>query len=161
MKQSDGLADDSEQSQETTQAPTVLGRADLEQIHTHANSLIEALEDVPDGDLGGEIVANALKLLRDRTNRGDIKLINVSLKELRYALKIFAPYRDVLKVSIFGSARTADTHPDYISAAAFGKTMAEAGWRLMSCILSPQGGTFYLLLFEKPAIDPGTSRESR
>ena len=47
----------------------------------------------------GEIVANALKLLRDQTNRGDIKLINVSLKELRYALKIFAPYRDVRKVS--------------------------------------------------------------
>ncbi len=51
-----------------------------------------------------EIVANGLKLLRDQTNRGDIKLINKSFKELRYALKIFAPYRDFRKVSIFGSA---------------------------------------------------------
>ncbi len=62
----------------------------------------------------GEIVANALKLLRDDNNRGDIKLLNKSLKELRYALKVFAPYRDVRKVSIFGSARTPESHDDYV-----------------------------------------------
>src|ERR1700678_2744766 len=132
MKQSDGLADDSEQSQETTQAPTVLNRADLEQIHAHANHLIEALEEVPDGDLVGEIVANALKLLRDRTNRGDIKLINKSFKELRYALKIFAPYREIRKVSIFGSARTHQSHEDYRQASEFGRKMAEDGWMVIT-----------------------------
>jgi uncharacterized protein (TIGR00730 family) len=94
--------------------------------------LLNALASVPDGDMVGEIVANALKLLRDQTNRGDIKLINKSFKELRYALKIFAPYRDVLKVSIFGSARTPETHEDYKQASEFGRLMAGAGWMVIT-----------------------------
>src|SRR5205809_1234562 len=80
----------------------------------------------------GEIVANAIKLLRDQTNRGDVKLINKSFKELRYALKVFAPSRDVRKVSIFGSARTLESHDDYRQAAAFAKAMAEAGWMVIT-----------------------------
>ena len=73
-----------------------------------------------------------IKLLRDQTNRGDIKLINKSFKELRYALKIFAPYRDFRKVSIFGSARTPEHHDDYQQAARFGKIMADAGWMVIT-----------------------------
>jgi len=121
-----------EQSQETISAPTVLSRSELDGVHHTANKLIEELSRVPDGDLVGEIVANALKLLRDQTNRGDIKLINKSYKELRYALKIFAPYRDTRKVSIFGSARTPDTHADYQAAAEFGRQMAKQGWMVIT-----------------------------
>jgi uncharacterized protein (TIGR00730 family) len=132
MKAIDSPEETLEQSQESTQAPTQLSRADLDTVHHTANTLIQQLANVPDGDMVGEIIANALKLLRDQTNRGDIKLINVSLKELRYALKVFAPYRDTLKVSIFGSARTAESHADYASAAAFGKTMAAAGWMVIT-----------------------------
>jgi len=131
MKQSEQV-DDSEQSQETTESPHVHSRHELEPIHDAANILIERLADVSDGDMVGEIVANAIKLLRDQTNRGDIKLINKSFKELRYALKIFAPYRDVRKVSIFGSARTHETHDDYVSAAKFSKMMADAGWMVIT-----------------------------
>jgi uncharacterized protein (TIGR00730 family) len=132
MKQIDSPEENIEQSTETTQAPHRLSRADLDEVHNTANVLIEQLAAVPDGDMVGEIVANALKLLRDQTNRGDIKLLNKSLKELRYALKVFAPYRDIRKVSIFGSARTADNHADYRAAAAFGKGMAAAGWMVIT-----------------------------
>src|SRR3954471_14046036 len=128
MKEVDSPEENLEQSQESTESPTQLSRADLDGVHQTANLLIEQLAKVSDGDMVGEIVANALKLLRDQTNRGDIKLINKSLKELRYALKIFAPYRDVRKVSIFGSARTPETHADYAAAAEFAKQMADAGW---------------------------------
>jgi hypothetical protein len=117
-----------EQSQETIQPAVRVSREDLEGVHRAANGLVQELARVPDGDLVGEIVVNALKLLRDQTNRGDIKLINKSYKELRYALKIFAPYRDTRKISIFGSARTPETHEDYKHAARFGKIMADAGW---------------------------------
>jgi uncharacterized protein (TIGR00730 family) len=79
-----------------------------------------------------EIVENGIKFLRDKTNRGDIKLINKSFKELRYAIKIFAPYRDIRKVSIFGSARTQENHTDYRQAAAFAKAMADAGWMVIT-----------------------------
>lgn len=117
-----------EQSQETAEPPVHLGRAEVEEVHKLAAKLIEKLDELPQGDMVGEIVANGLKLLRDNTNRGDIKLINKSLKELRYALKVFAPYRDVRKISIFGSARTKEDQLDYIAAADFAKKMVEHGW---------------------------------
>lgn len=132
MKESDGIDNDTEQSQETTQSPTVLSRDDLGRVHELASQLMNALQEVQEGDLVGEIVANALKLLRDQTNRGDIKLIDKSFKELRYALKVFAPYRDVRKVSIFGSARTLESHADYTQAAEFARQMAGAGWMVIT-----------------------------
>ena len=129
MKEVDALDNPTiEQSQESAEAPVHLRRADIDEVHKLAAKLIEKLEEVPEGDMVGEIVANGLKLLRDQTNRGDIKLINKSLKELRYALKVFAPYRDVRKISIFGSARTAEDQGDYIAAAEFAKRMVEHGW---------------------------------
>ena len=132
MKELDGIDNNTEQSQETRQAAVVLSRDDLSHVHELASSLIDALKEVPEGDLVGEIVANALKLLRDQTNRGDIKLIDKSFKELRYALKIFAPYRDVRKASIFGSARTLESHGDYAQAAQFAKKMAAEGWMVIT-----------------------------
>jgi uncharacterized protein (TIGR00730 family) len=124
--------DDTEQSQETSEKPVVASRDELVPVRETATRLIEELRAIPDGDMVGEIIDNALKLLRDQTNRGDIKLINKSLKELRYALKIFAPYRDVRKVSIFGSARTLESHSDYQHAAEFARKMADAGWMVIT-----------------------------
>ncbi len=121
-----------EQSQETVAEPHKAPRSDLTKVHDLASQLIDELESVPDGDMVGEIIANGMKLLRDNTNRGDIKLINKSFKELRYAIKVFAPYRDVRKVSIFGSARTPESHADYASASDFGKKMAELGWMVIT-----------------------------
>lgn len=134
MKQADSAPETEieEQSQETIAAPSPHTREELQHVHQSAAQLIEQLREVPDGDLVGEIVANAMKLLRDETNRGDIKLMNKSQKELRYALKIFAPYRDTRKVSIFGSARTPELHQDYIAAAEFGKAMASEGWMVIT-----------------------------
>jgi uncharacterized protein (TIGR00730 family) len=121
-----------EQSQETVASPQKARRSDLTRVHELASQLIDELEQVANGDMVGEIVANGMKLLRDQTNRGDIKLINKSFKELRYAIKVFAPYRDVRKVSIFGSARTPENHGDYASAAEFGRQMAKLGWMVIT-----------------------------
>jgi len=132
MKELDTQDNNIEQSQETTEPPPQVSRDDLAAVHGIAAPLISELANLPNGDLVGEIIANALKLLRDETNRGDIKLIDKSFKELRYALKVFAPYRDLRKVSIFGSARTLESHGDYRQAAAFGKAMAAAGWQVIT-----------------------------
>jgi uncharacterized protein (TIGR00730 family) len=132
MKEVDGIDNNMEQSQESTEASPRVARDDLQAVHELAAPLIHELASLPNGDLVGEIIANALKLLRDDTNRGDIKLIDKSFKELRYALKVFAPYRDLRKVSIFGSARTLESHSDYRQAAAFGKAMTAAGWQVIT-----------------------------
>jgi uncharacterized protein (TIGR00730 family) len=132
MSEIDSVENGTEQSQETAEAPVLVSRADLSRVMELASAMVEELRDIPEGDLVGEIIINALKLLRDQTNRGDIKLIDKSFKELRYALKIFAPYREVRKVSIFGSARTNEGHPDYKQAAAFAKQMAAVGWMVIT-----------------------------
>ncbi len=53
-----------------------------------------------------DIIENALKLLTDVKDTGDVRVIQTALRELRYAFRIFAPYADKRKVTIFGSART-------------------------------------------------------
>ncbi|MEM1097241.1 MAG: LOG family protein [Planctomycetota bacterium] len=74
----------------------------------------------------------ALKLVNDGSDVGEVKLISRSLKELRYALKVFRPYRETPKISVFGSARTPEDHPDYLQCVRFSRTMAEAGWMVIT-----------------------------
>ena len=42
----------------------------------------------------------------DGAGVADLKITNAALKEMRYGFKVFAPYRNVRKVTVFGSART-------------------------------------------------------
>ncbi len=121
-----------EQTQETAQHPHRLPKAEFDAVLKMGQQLAEELKDIPDGDLIADMVLTTLKLLRDGNNRGDLKLAAKSFKELRYALKVFNPYRDVRKVSIFGSARTPENHADYRQAAAFAKQMAALGWMVIT-----------------------------
>lgn len=125
-------ADFVEQSQEAQQPSTVVPPADLAAVWEMAAPLLSELRRLPNGELSGEIVATALKLLRDGSTRADMKLITRSLKELRYALKVFAPHHAARKVSIFGSARTPREHADYRQAEAFAQGMAQAGWMVIT-----------------------------
>ena len=74
-------------------------------------------------DLVEEMVITALKLGKDQTTTADLKLFSRALKELRHAARVFAPYRNVPKVVVFGSARTKDTEPECIAAEEFSRRM--------------------------------------
>jgi hypothetical protein len=119
---------DVEATSESTASPRRATAEQMVHIQQRAEKLFELLEEVADGDLVADIVRTSLKLLRDSTNRGDVKLIDRSLAELRYALRVFAPYRDTMKISVFGSARTGAYAQDYQAAADFGAKMAARGW---------------------------------
>lgn len=86
----------------------------------------------PDQDLLADILVTVCRLAKDGTGRGELKLISKAVKELRYAFKIFAAYKDVRKVSIFGSSRTPVGHPDYIQADAFARRMREVNWMVIT-----------------------------
>lgn len=75
-----------------------------------------------------ELITAALKLIPDGRDTGELKLMTATMKELRYAYRVFGLYPDKHKVTIFGSARTPEDHPDYKSAVEFSKLMAQAGW---------------------------------
>jgi hypothetical protein len=42
------------------------------------------------------------EIARDRMSMADLKLINRSVKEMRYAAKVFAPFQNLRKVAVFG-----------------------------------------------------------
>jgi hypothetical protein len=79
-----------------------------------------------------EIQETAERLLRDGATRGDVKILSRTLKELRYAFKVFAPYRRRRKVAMFGSARIQSQHPTYAQAVELSRAMAQAGWMVIT-----------------------------
>ncbi len=79
-----------------------------------------------------EMIMTALKLARDQTTIADLKLFNRSLKEMRYAARIFAPYRQVRKVVVFGSARTSLDAPESVLAEEFARRMVEEGYMIIT-----------------------------
>jgi hypothetical protein len=79
-----------------------------------------------------ELIETSLKLLRDDTETGELKLLNAAIRELRYAFKVFAPYRRVRKVAAFGSARTAPASAVYETAVRFSERIADAGYMVIT-----------------------------
>lgn len=79
-----------------------------------------------------EIKETADKFARDNASRGDLKIVSRALKELRYAFKVFTPYRRDRKVTVFGSARTNPENAAYQVSLEFGKKFAKAGWYVVT-----------------------------
>ncbi len=88
----------------------------------------EVYGEPSDAELVRQILVSALRLIPDGTPRGDLKLINSALKELRHSFRVFAPYKLARKVAVFGSARTAPEHADWRQARVFTERLAAAGW---------------------------------
>lgn len=86
----------------------------------------------PDADLYASMIRTVCRLSHDSTTRAEVKLVDKALQELRYAFKIFAPWEHVPKVSIFGSSRTPETHPDYIQATKFAERMGQEKWMVIT-----------------------------
>ncbi len=79
-----------------------------------------------------DIIENALKLLTDLKDTGDVRVIQTALRELRYAFKLFAPYAQTRKVTIFGSARTLPTRQEYQQAVEFARKIVKAGFMVIT-----------------------------
>ena len=105
------------------------GDADIDQ------QLRQMLDDIGverDRDVLFEILVSAVRLAQDHPDRLDLKITSATLKEMRAAFRAFAPYRDVPKVTIFGSARTLPTDPSYAQARDFAEHMAAQGWMVVT-----------------------------
>jgi uncharacterized protein (TIGR00730 family) len=79
-----------------------------------------------------QLLTTVMKLHEDGASTADLKVTNAALKELRYAYKVFAPYRDTRKVTVFGSARTPPDAEESAAALEFGRRMVEAGWMVVT-----------------------------
>jgi uncharacterized protein (TIGR00730 family) len=76
-------------------------------------------------DLVRQLIVTALKTQYAQLDRGDVKILSRALRELRYGFRIFKDYRDRRKVTIFGSARTPKSDPDYQQCLLFAQQMAK------------------------------------
>jgi uncharacterized protein (TIGR00730 family) len=103
---------------------------------TELDAAIAALVDhiSPEGhaDLIFELVATSAMLGRDDPDRGDLKIANGALKELRHAFHVFDPFRAARKVAIFGSARTRRDDPLYEQARRLAGAMAAREWMVIT-----------------------------
>ena len=108
-------------------------RLQSEEANRGIDALLVGLRaPAPAERLYADMLTTVLKMYEDGATVADLKIARTSLKELRYGFKVFAPYRHVRKVTVFGSARTAPQHPVSHQAYAFGKRMADAGWMVIT-----------------------------
>ena len=79
-----------------------------------------------------EMIIAALKAGQEDEGGVDLKMMNTSLKEMRYTTKVFAGYRHFKKVTVFGSARTRPDEKAYEMARQLGKKLAQEGYMLIT-----------------------------
>ncbi|PLY12259.1 MAG: TIGR00730 family Rossman fold protein [Desulfuromonas sp.] len=75
-----------------------------------------------------EMILTALKAGQENDYLADLKLMRTTMKEMRYTNKVFAPYRQTRKVTIFGSARTEPEEPIYQKCVTFSRLLVERGY---------------------------------
>jgi len=88
--------------------------------------------EVANTDLLFELIVSTVRLARDRASRGDLKMANAALKEMRYAFAVFEPYRGARKAAIFGSARTKRDDPLYEQTVLLARRLADADWMVIT-----------------------------
>ncbi len=94
--------------------------------------LLKTAEGIRRPEYVREMIIASLKAGQEDDESADLKLMNTTLKEMRFTSKVFSRYRNVRKVTVFGSARTQPGDPMYEMAKLFGKRLAEAGYMVIT-----------------------------
>jgi uncharacterized protein (TIGR00730 family) len=98
--------------------------------------IIDQLLDTAGGisrrSLVREMILSALKAGQESDYPAELKMIGNTMKEMRYTYKVFAPYRQRKKVTIFGSARIEPEAPIYQKCVRFSRRLAELGYMIIT-----------------------------
>lgn len=98
--------------------------------------LAALLQERPQSRQRRELIASLLdnvgRLATGEFETLDLKIAETAIDELVDAFYVFAPYRDVRKLTIFGSARTPQGSPLYELAVRFACAIADAGWMVVT-----------------------------
>ncbi|ALC17904.1 DNA-binding protein [Desulfuromonas soudanensis] len=79
-----------------------------------------------------EMIISALKAGHESDYLADLKLMRTTMKEMRYTNKVFGPFRNRKKVTIFGSARTAPSEAIYQKCLVFARELADRGYMVIT-----------------------------
>ncbi len=94
--------------------------------------LIELVGGIHYPEIIREMILASLKAGQEAEEKADLKLMNSTLKEMRFTTKVFGPYRNKRKITVFGSARTRPEEPVYYMARVFGQKLVEAGYMVIT-----------------------------
>ncbi len=75
-----------------------------------------------------EMLVSVVRLAQGNPDRLDLKIANAALSEMRDGFEVFAPYRTIRKITMFGSARTLPSDPLYAQARDLASCLAQRGW---------------------------------
>lgn len=103
-----------------------------EQLDALVEGLLDAAGPNDDRDVINEMLVSVMRLARAGYDRGDMKIVNTTLRELRNSFAVFEPHRSARKASVFGSARTPSNAPAYIAAREVGEALAAMGWMVIT-----------------------------
>jgi hypothetical protein len=104
----------------------------LTDLRPQIDEWLQSLNGSVNADQFAGILRTLIKLAQDDAERGDLKILNRAMQELRHAFRIFAPYRHIRKVSIFGSTRVRESDPYYYLARSVGDSLAQAGFMVIT-----------------------------
>jgi uncharacterized protein (TIGR00730 family) len=104
----------------------------LAEIVADIDAWLQAQKGSGNADQLAGIMRTVVRLANDNAGRGDLKILNRAMQELRHAFRIFAPYRQMRKVSIFGSTRVQESDPYYHLARNLAQGLAEAGFMVIT-----------------------------
>jgi len=93
---------------------------------------ILSMADVHHPEIIREMVLSALKTGQESDYLADLKMLRSTMKEMRYTTKMFGPYRERKKVTIFGSARTAPDEAIYKKCVVFSKQLVRLGYMVIT-----------------------------
>lgn len=79
-------------------------------------------------DLVRSLLVTSLDMDQAEVDRLELKIASQSLVEMLSAWRVFSPWNENAKATIFGSARTKPDDPDYQLTADAGRLLAERGW---------------------------------
>lgn len=85
-----------------------------------------------EGEILREIFTAVAKLGLESQERGDLRLLNYNIKELRYAFGLFSKYKDIQKVAIFGSSRVETDKAQYQLAEKFSRKITQRGFMVIT-----------------------------
>jgi uncharacterized protein (TIGR00730 family) len=94
--------------------------------------LMQLVEDIHHPGIVREMILAALKAGQEADGKAGLKLMNTTLKEMRFTSKVFTPYSHVKKVTVFGSARTERHETIYELATLFGQRLAAEGYMVIT-----------------------------
>lgn len=94
--------------------------------------LIRKAGGIPRPRIIRELILASLKAGQEDDGGVDLKMMNTSVKEMRYTAKIFGQYRSVKKVTVFGSARTRPEETIFKMARELGRELAESGYHVIT-----------------------------